>query len=199
MRHRRYAASLALAAAALLPIEAAAQTISVTRGILDDQPYTIIYPAAMVASGGGADPLTINHPNAPLQCELTILPATADDWTPQGALDEFDEEAATEVWSRTFPGFAITGTSVASYQNGEALLYEGESEDSPMDIPISLVHAEAVDASRGYVLECFYATAEAANARPIVDFIIANFSTRSDAECCAGAQQPEAPAAAPPQ
>lgn len=199
MRHRRFACSLALAAAALLPIEAAAQTISITRGIFDGQPYTIIYPAAMVASGGGADPLTINHPNAPLQCELTILPATAGDWSPQGALDQLDEEAVAEGWSQSFPGFAITGTSIVPYQNGEALLYEGESEDSPMDIPISLVHAEAVDGNRGYVLDCFYATAEAANARPIVDFIIANFSTRSDAECCAGAQPAEAPAAAPPQ
>ncbi|GLQ57392.1 hypothetical protein [Devosia nitrariae] len=199
MRLSRYACSLLMAAAALVPIETAAQTVSITRGIFEGQPYTLVYPSAMLASGGGANPLTINHPDAPLQCELAILPATADDWTPQGALEHFDEEAAAERWAQIFPGFAITGSSVVPYQNGDALLYEGLSDDSPMDIPITLVHTEAVDAGRGYVLDCIYATAEAANARPIVDFIIANFSTRSDAECCAGAQPAEPPAADPPQ
>jgi hypothetical protein len=57
-----------------------------------------------------------------------------------------------------------------------------------MGIPLTIVHTEAVDAGRGYTLDCLFATEIAAQARPIVDFIIANFSTRSDAECCVGAE-----------
>jgi hypothetical protein len=197
MKFRRRIGGVVLAAALAVPAAANAQSLNITRGIFDNQPYTLIYPGAMIASGGGPDPLTINHPDAPLQCELNIIAIEAAGWTPQGALENFDADSAADKWAETFPGFAITGTAVRPYQNGEALIYEGESEDSPMDIPITLVHAEAVDASRGYALDCIYSTDVADNARPIVDFIIANFSTRSDAECCIGAEPAVEPPASP--
>jgi hypothetical protein len=199
MKFRRRIGGVVLAAALALPAAATAQSVNVTRGIFEDQPYTLIYPGAMVATGGGADPLTINHPDAPLQCELTIMPTQTAGWTAQEALEAFDEEAASNDWAKVFAGFSITGSSVRPYQNGEALVYEGESEDSPMDVPITLVHAETVEANRGYLLDCFYATEVAGNARPLVDFIIANFSTRSDADCCIGAQPTEEPLVPTPQ
>ena len=90
------------------------------------------------------------------------------------------------AWAETLPGFAVTGKGLAAYQDTTALLYEGDSTGSPIDLPLTLVHTETVSNGRGYVLECLYATAEAERARPVVDFIIANFSTRADADCCVG-------------
>ena len=189
-----------LAAAALLPVTAYAQSVSLTRSILPDQPYTVIYPEVMTASGGGPDPLTINHPDAPLQCDIEVVPAVTDTgWTPDGALAAFDEQAVTASWSATFPGFAISTKGTTAYQSGPALIYDGQSTDSPMGVPLTIVHTETVDSGRGYVLDCLFATDVAERARPIVDFIIANFSTKADAECCIGAvAAPDPNALTPP-
>ena len=73
-------------------------------------------------------------------------------------------------------------------QDATALIYDGSSPESTMGVPLTVVHTETVSDGRGYVLDCLYATAEAERARPIVDFIIANFATRSDADCCIGAE-----------
>ncbi len=76
------------------------------------------------------------------------------------------------------------------------VIYEGTSESSPMNVPVTLVHTETVASGRGYALDCIYATSVAEQIRPLVDFIVANFATRSDAECCIGATaEPEAPPA----
>jgi len=191
MNIRRRIGCVVLAAALAVPVAATAQSVNVTRSILEDQPFTLIYPETMVASGTAGEPLTINHPNAPLQCTLVIVPVEETDWTPQRALAEFDDEAVTAQWEDSFPDFVLGERSTASYQSGQALLYEGTSAVSPLGMPITLVHTETVDSGRGYILDCLYATDIAANARPIVDFIIANFSTRADAECCIGAQPVE--------
>ena len=176
-----------LASAALLPVAAYAQNVSLTRSILSDQPYTLIYPEVMTASGGGPEPLTINHPDAPLQCDLEVVPVEDTGWTPEAALAALDDDEVAAGWAETFPGFTVAAKATTAYQSGTALMYEGQSADSPMDVPLTIVHTEIVDNGRGYALDCLYATAVAEKIRPIVDFIIANFSTKADAECCIGA------------
>lgn len=179
---------LAALSLGLLPAAAFAQSVDVkiNRSILPDQPFTLIYPSPMTASGEPGGTLTINHPNAPLQCYLTVVPVQDTAWTAEGALAALDDAKVAEGWAADFAGFTLGAKSVAAYQSGPALMYEGTSTDSPMDVPLTIVHTEAVDTGRGYTLDCFFATAEAAQARPIVNFIITNFSTRADAECCQG-------------
>jgi hypothetical protein len=170
-----------------MPIAALGQSVNVTRSIFPDQPYTLIYPEAMVASGGAGEPLTINHPNAPLQCDLSVVPVEDATWTADSALASLDAQAISSAWSENFPGFAMGNTGTTQFQDATALIYEGTSESSPMETPITLVHTETVSSGRGYSLDCIYATSVAEQVRPAVDFIIANFSTRSDADCCVGA------------
>lgn len=197
MRSKRYLAIVAGLGAAAMPIAALGQSVNVTRSIFADQPYTLIYPEAMTVSGGADEPLTINHPNAPLQCDLSVVPVEDANWTADSALSNLDAAAVTAAWSETFPGFTLGNSGTTQYQDATALYYEGTSESSPMETPITLVHTETVASGRGYALDCIYATAVAEQIRPAVDFIIANFSTRSDADCCVGAT-PE-PEAAPAQ
>lgn len=187
MRHNRALAITACLALALSPTLAAAQSVNVTRSILPEEPYTLIYPEAMLAAGGAGEPLTINHPNAPLQCDLTVVPVEDTGWTAEAALGAFDASAAAASWAETLPGFTLGQTGVVAYQDRQALFYDGTSSDSPMGMPLTLVHTETVSDGRGYALDCLFATEVASQARPIVDFIIANFSTRADADCCVGA------------
>lgn len=187
MKRNWAVATLAGLSMGLMPAASMAQNVNITRSILADQPYTIIYPAAMIASGGAGESLTINHPNAPLQCDLTVVPVEDTDWTAEVALAALDASAITAGWGETLPGFALGDSGTTPFQNATALLYDGTSTDSPMGVPLTLVHAETVSMGRGYVLDCLYASEVAEQARPIVDFIIANFATSSDAECCIGA------------
>ena len=53
-----------------------------------------------------------------------------------------------------------------------------------MGVPLNVVHAEAVDSGRTYAVECLLDRSVAADARSMIDFIIANFSTKSDGDCC---------------
>jgi len=187
-----------LVSAGLLPVTAYAQNVNITRSVLADQPYTLIYPDSMSASGGGDQPLSLSHPDAPIYCDLTIVPVTSTDWTADSALAELDDTEVTANWSGTFPGFTLGTKAVKSYQSGPALYYDAQSTDSPMGMPLTIVHTQTVDGGHGYVLDCLYSTAIAAEARPVVDFIIANFSTKADAECCVGAvAEPSAAAPAP--
>ncbi|MET3924937.1 hypothetical protein [Devosia sp. 2618] len=179
---------LAALSMSLLPATAFAQSVNVTRSILNNEPYTVIYPEEMTATGGAGEPLTLNNPNAPLQCTLEIVPVEDTNWTPQSALDDLNDANVTSGWSQQFPGFTLGIKTTTAYQSGPALLYDGTSTDSPQGIPLTIVHTETVDSGRGYALDCIYATDVAERARPIVDFIIANFSTRSDAECCVGVE-----------
>ena len=189
-------AALAGVCMGLLPAASMAQSVNITRSILADQPYTLIYPEVMTASGGAGEPLVINHPNAPLQCDLSIVPVEDTQWTAESALSQMDTAAVTASWAETFPGFTLGTSGTAQYQDATALIYEGTSESSPMNVPVTLVHTETVASGRGYALDCVYATSVAEQIRPLVDFIVANFATRSDAECCIGATAETEPAPA---
>ena len=189
---------LAALSLGFLPAVAFAQSVNVSRSILPDQPYTLIYPDTMVASGEAGGPVTINHPNAPLQCDLTIVPVEDTSWTAENALASLDDAEVTASWSSNFPGFVLGTKATTPYQSNTALIYDGTSTDSPMGVPLTIVHTETVDSGRGYALDCLFATAVAEQARPIVDFIVANFSTKADAECCIGAEPAIDPAAPAP-
>lgn len=166
----------------LAPVAGFAQTnVGISGSPLPDQPYTLIYPQEMVASGEAGGALTINHPDAPLQCVLTVVPVDDDAWTAETALAELDEPTVTQGWADTLPGFTLGARATTPYQSNTALIYEGTSTDSAQGVPLTLVHTETVDAGNGYTLDCFYATDVATQARPLVDFIIANFSTQQDA------------------
>lgn len=188
MQRNRVIASVAALGLALVPVLASAQEISITRSVLTNLPFTLIYPANMQASGGGDAPLTINHTSAPLQCDMSVVPVEDTDWTAEEALGTVNDAEIATSWADALPGFAITEKGTVAYQDATALTYEGTSTDSAMGMPLTLVHTEAVASGRGYVLDCIYATEQAEQARPIVDFIIANFSTRADADCCIGAE-----------
>ena len=96
----------------------------------------------------------------------------------------FDVNGIVSTWSPDFPGFKVTGQSVTQFQSGPALMFEAESDNSPLGVPLKIVHAEAIDSGRFYALECLVERGAADEARPMIDFIIANFSTRSDGTCC---------------
>ena len=181
----------------LTPAMALAESVNISRSIFTNQPYTLIYPDTMVASGGIDGPIIINHPNAPLQCELSVVPVDDDGWSAETALGALDEEEVAAAWSDTLPGFTLGAKGTAAYQDAKALLYEGTSKDSAMGMPLTLVHTETVSEGRGYALDCLFATEASQQARPVVDFIIANFSTHADAECCVGVDVVE-PATEPP-
>lgn len=193
--------TLAIAASlctGFIPAVAFAQSVNLTRSILPDQPYTLIYPDTMLASGGAGEPLVINHPNAPLQCNLQVIPVEDTDWTAEQALAELDDASVVTAWAGTMPGFTLGTKGTTAYQDATALFYDGTSPESTMGVPLTLVHTETVSNGRGYSLDCLFATEVTEQARPIVDFIIANFATRSDADCCVGATVEE-PAAEPAQ
>jgi hypothetical protein len=165
----------------LLPVAALAQTAGVSGSPLPDQPYTLFYPEVMVTSGEPGGPLTINHPTLPLQCVLTVVPVEDSGWTAEGALAALDATAVATGWSESFPNFTLGESRITNYQSNPALQYEGTSE-GPQGGSITLVHTETVDTGNGYTLDCFYASEMAADARPVVDAIIANFSTEQDAQ-----------------
>jgi hypothetical protein len=168
----------------LVPVAAFAQNqnVTLTGSPLPDQPYTLIHPAAMSVSGEPGGPVTINHPDAPLQCVLTVVAVEDTGWTAEAALAALDDASVSQGWAETLPGFALSNKTTTAYQSNTALLYEGTSTDSPQGVPLTVVHTETVDAGNGYSLDCFFATEMAETVRPLVDFIIANFSTRQDAQ-----------------
>src|SRR5690606_29709649 len=55
MTIRRRIGFFVLAGALALPVAATAQSVNVTRSILEDQPYTLIYPDTMLASGSAGE------------------------------------------------------------------------------------------------------------------------------------------------
>lgn len=182
MRHAPAIGGLLALSFCLLPVAAPAQALTIDGSPLPDQPYTLIYPDVMATSGEIGGPVTINHPGLPLQCVLTVVPVEDTGWTAEGALAALDPSAVAAGWNETFPGFTLGASLVTRYQSNPALQYEGTSAGSDEGGAITLVHTETVEAGNGYTLDCFYATELAAEARPIVDAIIANFSTRQDAQ-----------------
>lgn len=158
----------------------------IDRGLTDDLPYTAIYPNVLQSvDDGNADTiLTLRHPAAALQCDFFSVPGAADGWTAEAALQTIDVPGIESTWAPNFPGFAIGTQAITRFASGPALLYEGSSQNSPFSVPVSIVHAEAVDGGRTYAIDCLIDQAIAGDARPMVNFIIANFSTRSDGQCC---------------
>lgn len=182
MNFRPAIGGLAALSFCLLPFAAMAQEIGTTGSPLPDQPYTLIYPAEMVTGGQIGGPVTLNHPAFPLQCVLSVVPVDDTGWTADGALASLDPAAITAGWNDTLPGFVLGTTQLTNYQSDVALQYEGASAGSAEAGPVALVHTEAVSEGNGYALDCFYPTEVAEQARPVVNSIIANFSTKLDAE-----------------
>ena len=172
------------------PTIAAAQSVNLSRSILPDSPYTLIFPAPMAVSGSGVEPVSvsISHPEAPLQCDMRVVPVEDTSWTADAAVGALVDADVAASWAEVMPGFVLSTKGTTSYQDATALIYEGSSPESSMGVPLTLVHTEAVTNGRGYTLDCYYATEQAENARPMVDFIIANFATRADADCCIGVE-----------
>lgn len=160
--------------------------VSIDRGLTEDLPYTAIYPSVLrsIDDGSPATILTLQHPEAPLQCDVFAVEGGEAGWTAEEALGKLDIRGIEATWLPDFPGFRVVAQSVTRFASGPGLLYEGESEDSPLGIPLHIVHAEIVDAGRTYAVECLMDKSIATDARPLVDFVIANFSTRSDGQCC---------------
>ena len=181
-----HSAAVAILFAGLGTPAFAQDQIIIDRGLTEELPYTAAYPDVLrtVDDGSTATILTLQHPDAPLQCDVFVVPGASDGWSAQGALDSLDIAGIEATWIPDFPGFKVTGQSLAQFASGPALFYEGQSEGSPLGIPLDIVHAEAVDAGRTYAIECLIGKDIAADARPMIDFLIANFSTRSDGQCC---------------
>lgn len=185
----------ALAVAAMLsgsPALAQEVQIVTDRGLTDDRPYTINYPNVLESVDDGSDVtiLTLRHTNAPLQCDAFVVDGAEADWTAETALANIDVNGIVATWAPDFPGFKVTNHALTNFQSGPALLFEGESDNSPLGVPLHIIHAEATDAGRFYAIECLIERSAAQDARPMVDFIIANFSTRSDGTCCTDPSDP---------
>ena len=186
VRPARRAAAAAAAIALSTAAFAQGGQMIIDRGLTDDMPYTAIYPDVLQTfDDGNPDTiLTLRHPGAALQCDFFAVEGARDGWSAEEALQSLDVAGIEAAWGPDFPGFKITGQSVTRFANGPALFYEAESENSPLSLPLSIVHAEAVYGGRTYAVECVIDRGVAAEARPMVNFIIANFSTRSDGQCC---------------
>ena len=188
MPNKGLASRGALAAALIVIATPALSQVNVIidRGLTDDPPYTIIYPDVLrqIDDGDPQTVVTVQHPDALLQCDFYAVPSATAEWTPQSALDGLDISAIELQWSMEFPGFRVTDKGLTAFQSGPALLYEGQADDSPMGIPVEMVHARAANGRWMLAIECVMENGVAEAARPMIEFIIANFSTRSDGECC---------------
>lgn len=182
----RLAVLAALFPAAALAQETVEVTVNATRGISEDRPFTLFYPAPMqlVEDGDEVTVATLEYPGAPLQCDAMIADGGPADWAADIAAETLDRPGTEAGWLAQFPGFAITDVRTTNFQSGPALLYRGASQNSPMGVPATVVHAEAVDGGRTYIFECLMDSTLAAEAQDLIDFLLANFSTRADGECC---------------
>jgi hypothetical protein len=187
VRFGRGAALLAALALLGAPVLAQDQVqMIIDRGLTDDLPYTAIYPNVLrsVDDGNAETILTVQHPDALMQCDFFSVAGAASDWTAESALSSLDVPGIEATWAPNFPGFKLSNQAVGRFSSGPTLFYEGQADSSPMGPPVSVIHAEAVDSGRTYAIECLVDRNIAAEARPMIDFIIANFSTRSDGQCC---------------
>jgi hypothetical protein len=160
--------------------------VVIDRGLTDDVPYTAIYPDALqsVDDGSSETILTVRHPEALIQCDFFSVAGAPSEWSADAALASLDVAGIESSWAPNFPGFKLSNQSLAQFASGPALFYEGQADSSPMGPPVSVIHAEAVAGGRSYAVECLVDRSVAVDARPMIDFIIANFSTRSDGQCC---------------
>lgn len=162
---------------ALIPTMALSQEVAVARSAPGEIPYVLTYPVPMVTEPSEEGTLMLNHPELPLQCELLAVPVEDTSWTVDSALASLSEDDVAAAWGEGLPGFAVTSKGVVAYASTPALRYEGTSLGSGMGVPVTLVHTETVTGGNGYVIDCFFAADAAEQVRPVVDFIIQNFST----------------------
>ncbi len=177
------AAALAMTCA---PVAAQEIQMIIDRSLTDDPPYTAIYPDVMQTADDGNPQtiLTLHHPNLPMQCDVFVYPDPPEGWTAEGALAAFDRGSIEAAWAPSYPGFRVTGQSVTRFASGPALRYEGTSDNSPFGAPVGIIHAEAVANDVTYALTCAAATEVVDRSLPLIDVIIANFSTNSQGQCC---------------
>jgi len=183
----------ALILAATPPVIAQDQVqMSVVQGQTPERPFTVIYPNVLQVFDDGSEMtvLTLRHPDAIMQCDALVQDGAPVDWNADAALASLDTAGIVSTWTPDFPGFKLTSQRVTAFQSGPALTYEGEAENSPFGVPAKIVYAEAVDGGRNYAIQCIVELGEAAEARPMIDFIVANFSTRSDGICCVDPADP---------
>lgn len=183
----------ALILAATPPVIAQDQVeMNVVQGSTPERPFTLIYPSVFesVDDGSEVTVITLRHPDAVMQCDAMVQDGAGSDWSAEDALKSLDVSGITSTWAPDFPGFKVTGQTVTQFQSGPALMFEGESDNSPLGVPLKIIHAEATDGGRYYALECLVERGAANDARPMIDFLIANFSTRSDGTCCVDPADP---------
>ncbi|MGV3650177.1 MAG: hypothetical protein ACO1OK_02035 [Devosia sp.] len=173
------------------PVLAQDVTVNIDRGVLETRPFTAIYPQSFqqVDDGNAVTVLTLQHNEAPIQCDVLIADGQTEGWTAESALSSFDRGAVETTWREQFPDFAVTESGTRDFQSGPALYYEGEAQQSPLGFPVRIAHAEAADQGRTYIFECLMDLAIAEESETAIAFMIANFSTRADAECCAALRQ----------
>jgi hypothetical protein len=192
---RLFVCALLLPATAALAQDPATSevTISASRGITPDRPYTLFYPAPMqlVEDGDDVTVATLEYPNAPIQCDAMIADGGPADWAADIAAETLDRPGTEASRIEQFPGFTISEVSTVKTLSGPALFFRGASTGSPMGVPITVFHAEAVDAGRTYIYECVADTAIAEDAKGLVTFLFSNFSTKPDGECCVDPAAPK--------
>ena len=187
MAFTRAATLAAMAAGSCLPTVAQTEIqVVIDRGLTDDPPYTIIYPDVLrqVDDSNPQTVLTVQHPGALLQCDFYALPSAPADWQADAALEALDLPKIEAEWSTDFPGFKIDERRLTTFASGTGLFYEGEADDSPMAVPVEIIHARIAEGKWMYAIECVMEKAIATDVRPMLEFIIGNFSTRSDGRCC---------------
>lgn len=166
--------------------------ISTTRSLTSDRPYTLSFPEVMkLGSGSGATVAELDLPVAAfglpansVQAELRITP-NAPARTPEQAKAEFNAEAVTAEWRKTFPDFTFGRVGITEIRSGDALIYNGTLTSlAPGKPKLMLVRAEATDGGRLYRLDFYIERDSYENSRGLVGFIVANFSTKSETGCC---------------
>ncbi|MCC0055820.1 MAG: hypothetical protein H6883_06760 [Rhodobiaceae bacterium] len=183
---------IVLALAILVGFSAAASAdmkVKVSRSTVEDLPFTIIYPQDWVANPvSNRMVASVSHPDLPFKCEV-LIDDMPREYSAQELLDTLDDDIVNTELSKSFPGFKLTKKGLTKFASGPALYYEGVSEASDYGLPIHLFHGESVKGTQRHTLECLAAEQIAEDARPTVEVIFANFSTRSDGTCCV---EPEA-------
>lgn len=157
--------------------------VEVTRGL--DTPFTLIYPDSMeaITPTDGAI-ASIQHREATLQCDIFRAEQPDAGWNADEVAAAFDVAPQEEFWGETFPGFTIETVDTVQFQSGTAVRYVGQSTDSPWGGPAWIEVAEATDDGFAYSFECISDAALDTDA--LVAFMMQNFSTNSEGECCVG-------------
>ena len=162
-----------------------AQQVKITRGLTT--PYTLVFPDTVEnAPGGGSDvQATLQYPNESFQCELRVASGGASGWTAQDAVSKFDRGAVERTERATFPDFALERHGLTKFRSGPALFYVGRmTSRASGGEALRLVHTEAVDGGRRYSIDCYIGQDIFDDALYLTRFIMANFSTRADGQCC---------------